>query len=73
MTAGVEHSMLSAATADRAVARYRCDIDENKSLASQQEVDTIPTLIIYKDGREVWRHAGETDVDTLLHQVESYI
>lgn len=52
---------------------HQFDIDENKSLASQQEVDTIPTLIIYKDGREVWRHAGETDVDTLLHQVKSYI
>lgn len=52
---------------------YQFDIDENKSLASREHVDTIPAFIIYKDGREVWRHAGEMDGETLLHQVESYV
>ncbi len=52
---------------------YQFDIDENKSIASSQQVDTIPTFIIYKDGREVWRHTGEMDGETLLHQVESYV
>ena len=49
------------------------DIDENRELASDQEVESIPTFIIYKNGVEKWRRSGEIDGETLLSQVESYL
>lgn len=48
------------------------DIDKNQQLAQQAGVNGIPTFIIYKDGKEVWRHSGEIDGNDLLAKVQSY-
>ena len=49
------------------------DIDENQQLAGSVDVQSIPTFIIYKDGKEVWRQSGEMDGETLLSRIESYM
>ena len=51
---------------------YQYDIDENSELASEVGADSIPTFIIYKDGKEVWRESGEMDGQMLLSKIESY-
>ena len=51
---------------------YQYDIDENSELASEEGADSIPTFIIYKDGKEVWRESGEMDGQVLLSKIESY-
>lgn len=44
------------------------DIDENEQLSDEQGVASIPTFILYRDGREVWRQSGEmTEADLLAH------
>lgn len=48
------------------------DIDENKELAGDAGVDGVPTFIIYRDGKEMWRHSGEIDGNALLAKVQSY-
>lgn len=48
------------------------DIDKNNSEADEAGVKSIPTFIIYKNGKEVWRHLGEIDGQVLLSQVESF-
>lgn len=52
---------------------YQYDIDENSDLASQEGVDGIPTFIVYRDGKEVWRESGEIDGQVLLSKVQSYL
>ena len=52
---------------------YQYDIDKNSELASEVVADSIPTFIIYKDGKEVWRESGEMDGQALLSKIESYI
>ena len=52
---------------------YQYDIDENSELASEVGADSIPTFIIYKDGKEVWRESGEMDGQVLLSKIESFI
>lgn len=47
------------------------DIDKFQSAASEAGVNATPTFILYKDGREMWRHAGEIDGELLLSKVES--
>ena len=49
------------------------DIDNNKEAADTAGVKSIPTFIIYVDGKEVWRHTGEIDGEVLLSKVESYL
>ena len=49
------------------------DIDENKDAANEAEVESIPTVLVYRDGREEWRHSGEIDGNDLLAKVQSYL
>ena len=48
------------------------DIDENSELSDSQRVETIPTFIIYKNGKEVWRQSGEMTEEALMEQIEKY-
>ena len=50
---------------------YQFDIDENNSLADSQGVSTIPTFILYSNGKEVWRHSGEIDGQALLSKIRA--
>lgn len=52
---------------------YQFDIDKNQELAAENNVETIPTFIIYKDGKQVWRQSGEMPEETLLNQVKNYL
>lgn len=49
------------------------DIDLNQEAADSVEVTGVPTFIIYRDGKEMWRHSGEIDGNDLLSKVESYL
>lgn len=52
---------------------YQFDIDEYKELAEQNRVESIPTFIVYKDGKEMWRQSGEMAADVLLAKVQQYL
>jgi putative thioredoxin len=52
---------------------YQFDIDENEELSDREGVKTIPTFIIYRDGKEQWRQSGEMDGQVLLGKVEQYL
>lgn len=52
---------------------YQLDIDQNQDLANENDVQSIPTFIVYKDGREMWRQTGEMAADTLLAHIQKYI
>lgn len=47
------------------------DIDEYQEAAAEAQVSATPTFILFKDGKEVWRHAGEIDGEVLLAKVQS--
>lgn len=51
---------------------YQYDIDQNKELASEEGVESIPTFIIYHQGKAVWRHSGEMEGSALLQAVQEY-
>lgn len=57
---------------DGSAAVIQLDIDENKEPAQQEEVEGIPTFIIYSNGEEQWRHSGEIDGNALLAKIQSY-
>ena len=52
---------------------YQFDIDENAELAQAEGADSVPTFIIYKNGKEQWRESGEIDGQVLLTKIQSYL
>ena len=52
---------------------YQFDIDENAGLAQSEGADSVPTFIIYKNGKEQWRESGEIDGQVLLSKIQSYL
>lgn len=36
----------------------RLDADENKALVEGMKIDGLPTIIVYENGKEVWRNLG---------------
>lgn len=46
------------------------DIDKYQDAAAEAKVDATPTFILFHDGKEVWRHAGEIQGEVLLNEVQ---
>jgi thioredoxin 1 len=36
----------------------KIDVDQNTEIASRYNVQSVPTLIIFKNGKLVWRQSG---------------
>ena len=51
---------------------YQFDIDKYQTLTEENDVESYPTFIIYKDGQEVWRSEGEMPGDELYREVAKY-
>lgn len=49
------------------------DIDKNQETADANDVQSVPTFIVYVNGEEQWRYSGEIAGASLLSKVESYI
>ncbi|MGN7724131.1 thioredoxin [Chitinophaga sp. YIM B06452] len=49
----------------------KVNIDKNQAAAQQFNVSAVPTFIIFRKGQIVWRHAGTTDKNSLLRQLQS--
>ncbi len=49
----------------------KVDIDANRELAMQYHVQSVPTLILFKNGEPVWRGVGvhqASDIEAILKQ-----
>ncbi len=51
----------------------KIDVDKNPELASKLQVRGVPTLIIFKDGKPVWRQSGVVQARSLESQLMSSI
>ena len=50
----------------------KIDVDKNQALAAQYAVQSVPTLIIFKNGQPVWRHSGGLDKLALKQKIMSF-
>jgi thioredoxin 1 len=44
----------------------KIDVDQNNAIASQYQIQSVPTLIVFKDGKPVWRQSGVVTKAALL-------
>jgi thioredoxin 1 len=47
------------------------DVDQNPGPAQSMEITSIPTLIIYKDGKEIQRFIGKQSEETLANSLRN--
>lgn len=51
----------------------KVDIDKNQQLAAQYRVQSVPTIILFKDGKAVWRTVGVQQADLLEAKIYEHI
>lgn len=51
----------------------KIDIDKNQAVANQYQIQSVPTFLIFKKGRIVWRQSGGMDKNTLLQYVRNFL
>ncbi|MFI2743642.1 thioredoxin [Zhouia sp. PK063] len=55
------------------VAIVKIDVDKNQALANQFQVRGVPTLMIFKNGQQLWRESGVLSHQHLVQLLQSHI
>ena len=50
----------------------KIDVDKNQSLAAKYQVRGVPTFILYKAGKEVWKQSGGVQKNDLIKIIKSF-
>lgn len=50
----------------------KIDIDKNEAVARRYNVQSIPTLILFKNGEPVWRAVGLQQENVLVDKIKDY-
>ena len=48
------------------------DIDKEKELATRFRIQSVPTLIIFKTGKQQWRQSGVISAHALIQLLKEY-
>ncbi|MDA3854486.1 MAG: thioredoxin domain-containing protein, partial [Bacteroidales bacterium] len=49
------------------------DIEANESIKNQYSINSIPGLVLFQNGKEVWRHTGVISKEDLYKSIELYL
>ena len=55
-----------------AVKIIKIDVDKNEALASKYQVKGVPTLILFKNGEQLWRQSGVIQKDEIIKLIQSH-
>jgi thioredoxin 1 len=50
----------------------KIDVDKNEALAGKYQVRGVPTLILFKDGAQLWRQSGVIQKDEIIRIIKSH-
>lgn len=51
----------------------KVDVDEQQQLATEFDIMSIPTLVVFKDGKPVKRMSGYRPLDTFVEELKSAV
>jgi thioredoxin 1 len=47
----------------------KIDVDKNQNIVTQWQVRGVPTLILFKNGKQVWRQSGVLSKEQIINVV----
>jgi len=50
----------------------KIDVDKNQNLASKYQVRGVPTMILFKEGKQVWRESGVLPKQSLISIIKQW-
>lgn len=50
----------------------KIDVDKNQSVATTYQVKGVPTLILFKEGKQVWRQSGVLQANQLIQIINTH-
>lgn len=50
----------------------KIDVDKNPTVASKYQVRGVPTLIIFKKGKQVWKQSGVVQANQLVEVIRRF-
>ncbi|HLS95901.1 thioredoxin [Sphingobacterium allocomposti] len=56
-----------------AISIVKIDVDKNNDLAARYRVQGVPTMILYRNGEQVWRQSGVLPLQQLTEVVDAYV
>jgi len=54
-----------------AVKIVKIDVDKNQSIAAKYSVRGVPTMLLFKDGKQVWRQSGVLQKKDIVQIIQS--
>lgn len=51
----------------------KIDVDKNQMLSSKFQVRGVPTMILFKNGKQLWRQSGVMDKSSIISIIKSHL
>ena len=58
-------------TLDDRVSIVKIDVDKNEALAAKYQLRGLPTMLLFKDGKQVWKQSGVLQKDDIITVITS--
>lgn len=55
------------------VSIIKIDVDKNEALASQFQVRGVPTILLFQNGKQLWRQSGVFSKNDLVSVIKTYL
>ncbi len=50
----------------------KIDVDKNQSIASKYQVRGVPTMLLFKNGKQLWRQSGVLQKNDIVKIIQSH-
>lgn len=55
-----------------AIKIVKIDVDKNASIATKYQVRGVPTMVLFKNGKQVWRQSGVLQKNDIVQVIRSH-
>ncbi len=51
----------------------KIDVDKNPSISGRFQIRGVPTIVLFREGKMLWRQSGVVPKDAILHAIEGFL